>query len=41
MRDVGFRKGTGLGGERSGVVDYGVADCCCHFVVGSVGKADV
>ena len=41
MRDVGFGEGTGLGGQRSGVVDYGVADCCCHFVVGGVGEADV
>lgn len=41
MRDVGFGEGTRLGGERSGVVDYSVANCRCHFVVGGIGEADV
>lgn len=41
VRDMGFGEGTGLGGERSGIVDYGVADCCCHFIMGGVGEADV
>ena len=41
MRDVRFRERTGFGGEGIGVVDYGVADCGRHFVVGGIGEADV